>query len=289
MRIAAIVCVRNEQVHIARCLNDFVTDGIDVILIDNGSEDRTVDVARGFLGRGLLSIESLPWNGAFELGAQLALKKTIVAQLEHDWVIHADADEWMRPPAPETSLSAAIRRVDEEGFNCINFDEMVFVPWPEESFEDGNYVQRMTTYYFFEPRPLRLMRAWRRSIDADNTQSGGHTLRSGQLKASPESFVLRHYIALSLAHAVAKYVGRRFASDEIGRRWHLNRLGVTAANLVVVPSPYLKRLELWSSGSFDRSAPAKTHYWQWQDGETASIDRASRIPIPPDVGLHASE
>jgi glycosyltransferase involved in cell wall biosynthesis len=267
MRIAAIVCVRNEQLHIARCLNDFVSDGIDVVLIDNDSEDRTVDVAREFLGRGLLSIERQPWNGIFELNEQLALKQAIVAQLDHDWVIHADADEWMCPPAPDASLSEAIERVDKEGFNGINFDEMVFVPWPDEDFTDGDYIRKMTTYYFFEPLRQRLMRAWRRDIGADNTQSGGHGLSSERLNPSPTSFVLRHYIALSHAHAVAKYVGRRFAKGEIEQGWHRNRLSIAAADLVLTPSPYLKRLEHWSSGNFDRSAPAKTHYWRWQKPE----------------------
>jgi glycosyltransferase involved in cell wall biosynthesis len=265
MRIVAIVGVRNEQLHIKRCLEAFVRDGIDVILIDNDSEDRTIDIARDYLGRGLLSIRRQPWRGTFELSEQLALKKAIIDEIDHDWIIHADADEWLCPPPPETSLVTAIRRVDAAGFNCINFDEMVFVPATGEDFTHDDYVREMTTYYFFEPSSPRLMRAWRRDLNADGTDSGGHVIRAANLRLYPTNFLLRHYIVLSSAHAVAKYVARQYAAADLAKGWHRKRLAIAPAELCLTTSPYLKRLARWDSLDFDRSTPAPAHFWQWRE------------------------
>jgi hypothetical protein len=79
-------------------------------------------------------IERLPWTSIFALKEQLAAKARIAAALPHDWLLHVDADEWLQPPWPNTRLIDAIKRVDEMGFNCINFEEMTFVAWPEEDF-----------------------------------------------------------------------------------------------------------------------------------------------------------
>lgn len=263
MRIAAIVCARNEQHHIARCLDAFVRDGIDVVLIDHGSTDDTLAIARSCLGRGLLAIKSLPWHGTFALKEQLDLKEQITEEVDHDWIIHADADEWLCPPAPDTSLATAISCVDAAGFNSINFEEMVFVPWPQENFIGCDYIRQMTTYYYFAPSSMRLMRAWRRDLNAKNAHLAGHKLKAENLNCYPTPFILRHYIALSSAHAVAKYVGRRFSSDEIEKGWHHNRISIKPADLLLTPSPYLKQLAVWDSQEFDRSAPARKHYWQW--------------------------
>jgi glycosyltransferase involved in cell wall biosynthesis len=59
LRIVAPICARNEELHIARCLRDILSGGIEVILIDHESKVRTVEIARRYLGDGLLSIERL--------------------------------------------------------------------------------------------------------------------------------------------------------------------------------------------------------------------------------------
>jgi glycosyltransferase involved in cell wall biosynthesis len=264
IQILAVVCARNEELHIKRCLDAFVDDGIDVILIDNDSEDRTAVIARDYLGHGLLSIRRQPWRGAFDLSEQLALKKAVVENTDHDWIIHADADEWLRPCPNETSLANAIRQVDAEGFNCIDFDEMVFVPKAEDDFAHDGYVREMTTYYFFQPNHPRLMRAWRRDLDADNLSTGGHVIRAANIRLYPRNFILRHYIALSRAHAAKKYVGRRYADTDLAKGWHAKRRAIAAADLTLSQSPYLKQLPLWNSQYFDRSTPAPTHFWRWQ-------------------------
>lgn len=262
--IVAIIGTRNEELYIEHSIRGFVSDGIEVILIDNDSSDNTRRIAESFLGKGLLSIHHLPWDGFFSLDAQLALKTEIIADVRHDWIIHADSDEWLQPPPGYETLYDAIQDVSSSGANAINFNEFVFVPQQDDNFENTDFRKAMLAYYFFEPNRPRLVRAWRREIDASNAGSGGHLLEaSGRLKIFSEDFILRHYIALSYDHSVSKYVGRRFNEDEMKRGWHFNRVNISNADLILRPSGYLKTLHRWDDRRFDLSNPAPKHYWQW--------------------------
>ena len=263
MRVVALLCVRNEEGLIAHCLENWRISGCDVLLIDNDSEDRTVEIARGYLNRGLLSIERLPWTGCFQLREQLLMKRRLIQDLDHDWVIHADTDEWLCPPWPRTTLLSGIQHVDAEGFNCINFLEFVFPPWPDQDFTFAEYTHRMHTYYFFAPKHPNRMLAWRRDLDVDNVEGAGHTLAGHCIRLYRIDFIMRHYIALSLDHAIRKYVSRQFDAEELARGWARNRVNVTPDQLVLRPSSYLRQLDRWDTVDFDRSMPTVRHFWEW--------------------------
>lgn len=260
--VLAIVCVRNESLHIRRCLRDLCGAGIEVVLIDNDSTDDTLEAARPFLGRGLRAIERLPWRGVFSLSEQLALKASIAAGAPHDWIVHADADEWLTPPPGSGTLREAIAGADAAGYTCINFHEFAFVPLPGEDFTADEYAAHMRTYYFFEPFYPRLMRAWRRDAGLHYGDAGGHVL-AGNPRMFPVDFALRHYVMLSEAQGRVKYLGRRFAAEELAKGWHSNRTRISAENLWVADRPELRRLADPSSRTFDTSAPLRSHFWEW--------------------------
>jgi glycosyltransferase involved in cell wall biosynthesis len=284
MRIAVIIAARNEELHIGRCIEQWIADGCDVILIDHESSDQTVPIARAFLGKGLLSIAQLPWRGAFSLTEQLLLKKRIGEELDHDWLVHADADEWHCSPWGGT-FADGIRRAAEEGFNCIELDEFTFVPWPDENFAHTDYHRRMLTYYAFEPTTPYLMRAWRRDLDADNIERGGHLLTSNApISPHPTHFILRHYIALSLDHACHKYIDRPYNLDELADGWHGTHATVRRDDLRLRPSPYLRRLPRWDALDFDKSRPATEFFWEWKHrDEPTERDDHSQAGVTTDM------
>jgi glycosyltransferase involved in cell wall biosynthesis len=263
LRILAMVCVRNEQIHIRRCLSDLIRDGIDVALLDNGSTDATLSIAREFLGRGLVFIRHLPWTGALSMRAILEAKAEIAAATGYDWFIHADADEWFCSPWPEADLAAAVARVDHDGFNCINFTELTFVPVGDEDFEAEGYSARMTTYYFYQPRYPRLMRAWKAGEGLSNVDSGGHLITGREICLCPTDFYMRHYIVLSEGHAKRKYLNRNFAEEELARGWHADRVSIAPEKLRVPPAPVLRSLPHAASMEFDLSRPVAKHFWLW--------------------------
>jgi len=266
----AVLCVHNEEAHIRRAIGDFVEQGIEVAVIDHGSTDRTAEICAGFLGKGLLSVESMPWTGEFDLTAQLQAKRELVDRLGHDWVIHADADEWMHTGVQGESLLDGIRRVSTLGYNAVNFEEFVFLPEPGDREQRMDCRRELLNYYFFAPRERRLMRAWRRQNAFDNEASGGHFLAGADLRLAPESFVLRHYIVLSQEHAIRKYASRVFAGRDLEKGWHDNRRNLVAERLRLPDPAVLERLRDWRSVEFDRSRPKALHFWDWP-----LVDRSS--------------
>ncbi len=264
IRALAILCFRNERAHIRRCLCDLIASGLDVAAIDHDSSDGSHEVAVEFLGRGLVRLERMPWTGRFSLSEQLRAKRRVIAAAsDYDWIVHVDADEKLCAPRAGQSLLDGIGEADAGGATGVNFHEMVFVPLPGEDFLVEIDADRMRTYYFFQPRYPRLTRAWKRSADLDNSASGGHALAGANLRLHGQDFILRHYIALSEAHACAKYVGRAFADEDLSRGWHGNRLDIRADALRVKPCRFLKRLRQAGDVDFDLRDPSKTHFWQW--------------------------
>ena len=278
-RAVAILCVRNEELHIASALADLIGEGLEVVLIDHESTDRTVQIARGFMGRGLLSIERLEWTGRFSLTQQLEAKAQVIERLDHDWIVHVDADEWLSSPDEGQSLLDGLRAADAAGYNCVHFNEYVFVPRPGENLEGTDFRRAATRYYFFQPRYPFLVRAWKNHAGLENRAFGGHLL-SGDAHLYPRDFPMRHYIFLSEGDAERKYLDRLFDDAEIVRGWHWDKLKATKENLRFPSDDRTHELPHWSSKQFDASAPHKEHYWEW--AQPAAVARPRRV-----VFLHA--
>lgn len=259
----AIVAARNEAIHIDRLLSDLTADGLEVIVLDNGSTDGTREIAETYLSSGVIQIIDVPWNGAFSLSDQLRAKTAVVHASSHDWIVHVDADEWLQSPEQGQTLSDGLAAADAAGANCINFNEFVFVPMPGEDFFANDYTQRMQRYYFFQPGYPRLMRAWKRSAELSNLKTGGHRLSGPEVRLFDTDFILRHYIVLSQEHAVRKYVGRTFSEEDIARGWHGNRVNLEERQMSVFEDPALKTLEDAASKRFDLTYPVKKHFWDW--------------------------
>lgn len=261
MNVVALLTIRNEELYLERCLDHLISQGIKVFLTDNGSTDRSLDIAKKFLGRGVIRIDHLPYQGNFEWLKVLRNKERAAGAIEADWFIHHDADEIREAPAPYTSLLEGIQHADRKGYNAIDFDEFVFLPVNDrDDHESGDYVDQMKYYYFFRPQEFHRINAWKRtSKPLCLTCSGGHRVEFKNRKVFPVKFTLRHYIALSREHAIKKYSVSRvyspFETDVLG--WHGPRAGFLPKNLRL-PSP--DRLKIVGSGGhWDRSEPWTSH------------------------------
>lgn len=278
LKCVAILCVRNEELHIRRALDDLVGQGIDVAVIDHASTDRTREICLSFLGRGLVALENLDWDGTYDQTLQLSAKMALVDRLDHDWVIHADADEWMHTRIPGETLLDGIRRMDTD-YNAINFEEFVFLPPPDAIADSADCKHNLLDYYFFAPCANRLMRAWKRCARLSNVNSGGHILAGDEIRLAPENFVLRHYIVLSQEQAIAKYAQRVFAPADLQRGWHGNRLGLVPERLRLPKSEVLQRLPAWDSVELDRAQPKTRHFWDWTLQERGLQRRSGKLLV----------
>src|SRR5690606_19791317 len=75
---------RNEEAHLARCLQS-VRDLVDeIVLVDTGSTDRTVAIAEAFDAR----VFHVAWQDDFSLARNASLEEA-----RGDWILVLDADE----------------------------------------------------------------------------------------------------------------------------------------------------------------------------------------------------
>jgi len=264
LTICAIIAARNEAQYLRVLLPILASQGIDVAIIDNESTDGSQELYSQF-AQNIISVTSLSYKGYFSLSDQLATKNELLKSLiNYDWILHHDADEIMEHYKAGLTLRDAIEEANENGHNALNFDEFVFLPEPGNDYFNKNYYVDLLRYYFFEPHPNRLNRAWKRNAQLSNISSGGHILSGNALSISSPNHILRHYIVLSYDHAQLKYLNRSFDIVDLNIGWHGNRLDFNKNNLKLpINNNYIYKLSTYDQRNFCRANPTKKHFWEW--------------------------
>jgi hypothetical protein len=228
-RIIAIVAAYNESDVIGQVVRDLIDQGIQVYLLDDGSTDGTAAIVEPFLGRGVVGIERLrgglgPAPDAFEWERILMRKAQLAADLDAQWFVHHDADEFRESPWRGMPLIEAIRRVDALGFNAIDFDSLDF--WPtHDKLRPGDDVRDAFPFYSQAPYDRVQIRCWKKTgAVVDLASSGGHEAVFPGRKIFPMRFVLRHYPVRGQGHGERKVFRERrgrFLEQERRRGWHV--------------------------------------------------------------------
>jgi hypothetical protein len=243
--VVAIVAAYNEADIIEQVVADLIEQGVQVYFLDDGSTDGTVAAVERFLGRGLLAVEPLR-NGTnaddrFNWARILERKAAVAREVDADWFIHHDADEFRESLWRGVPLGEAIARVDAAGYNAIDFASLDF--WPtHDCFRPGDDVRAaFTRYAEREPYDRVQVRAWKRtSARVDLASSGGHDVQFPGRRVFPLRFISRHYPVRSQAHGTRKVLQERrdrFRDEERARGWHVQYDSVSdGASFVRDPS-----------------------------------------------------
>src|SRR5687768_16603509 len=238
MKIVAILASYNEQRFIGACLEHYLQQDINVYLLDNDSTDDTIAIAKKYLGRNLIGIERIPRHGMYQWQKILMRKEELADEIEADWLMHADPDEIRVAPNSTQTLAEAFAEVDKKGYNAVNFMEYTFLPVRESNDHDNAEFQKtMHWYYPFAQRYPHRLNAWKKQNrrwpgakaflrelvrnhrlppSVNLRDSGGHVIQFPGIKPYPVDFKLKHYIVLSLDHAIQKYVKKSYDPIETG-------------------------------------------------------------------------
>ena len=263
----AIVAVRDEERHIEELIRFLSQEGLDVVILDDGSIDGTVDVAEFMRGCGVIAVHRRPRANFFSMTDLLSWKAVVATELPHQWFLHVDADEWLQSPGQGERLVDFIARAEASGANCVNFQEFTFIPEPDVS-EAGPIREALLRYYHFAPSKVRLVRAFKRELIGKNIEGAGHLVVADNKRIFEECGFLRHYPVLGVSHLMFKYGHRVFDPTETAKGWHHNRLGLARYSLEIIDNGALRTLVDWKSKNFDQSVPTRYHFWQpeWADG-----------------------
>jgi len=109
VKLSAAMIVRDEEHHLEACLRS-IQDLVDeIVLVDTGSEDQSVAIARRFGAR----VFEFAWCDDFAAARNHGLERC-----RGDWILYIDADERARP-YPRTDLEPALSNPDNIGCSVL--------------------------------------------------------------------------------------------------------------------------------------------------------------------------
>ena len=175
-RLSAVLITGNEEKNLPAAL-DSVTFCDEVLVVDSGSTDGTLDVARD---RGARIVVSAPWPGF------VAQRTAATLLAQNDWVLALDADERVSPPLKEEIEELRRTGFPDSGYRIPRVAQYL-----------GKWI-RATDWY--PDRQLRLydrtMGGWQGDLVHESFRSRGNVrLLQGEI---------HHHPYRDIAHHVAK-------------------------------------------------------------------------------------
>lgn len=234
-RVTALLTFRNAARTLPLALGHLHALGCQVIAVDHGSTDESRAIAESFPETRLIDE---PWTGTFDLQRQLQQKARLIAEARSDWILHADADEFLAPPSGLT-LVDCLTRAEAAGHLAFDCDEQLFLPaFEDEEHAPEDFRETLTTWVWMRERDPK-QRVFRQTADLGLwLRTGGHTVTRDPARIATDRLILRHYPGLSLDDLRGQYLARVFARDDRARLWHSNRAAAQGFD-VVEPDPAL--------------------------------------------------
>jgi tetratricopeptide (TPR) repeat protein len=106
-KLSCCMIVKNEERFLRRCLQSVAPYVDEIVIVDTGSQDKTVEIAREFTDK----IYFHPWENDFSKH-----RNQSISYATGDWILQIDADEELAPGAGE-----AIRASIREAPSGVNF------------------------------------------------------------------------------------------------------------------------------------------------------------------------
>lgn len=98
MNLSICIITKNEEQNIDRCLKALAPYGLETIVVDTGSTDRTKQIAARYTDR----LYDFPWCDDFSAAKNFAIEKT-----SHSYVLILDSDEFVE----QLDLSALEKQI----------------------------------------------------------------------------------------------------------------------------------------------------------------------------------
>lgn len=105
-KLSVCLVVKNEEKHLLRCLKSIADIADEIVVVDTGSIDRTIEIVRQFSDK----VYSIKWRDNFSRARNYALGKAT-----GEWILFLDGDEELTADSTET-IREKLRKNDCEGY-----------------------------------------------------------------------------------------------------------------------------------------------------------------------------
>jgi len=199
--------VYNEQEIVGEVIEHLLSEGLDLVVLDNGSKDGSYEVCKKFAEKGLIVLEqysspSFNWPLVLRMLYDMALRKN------PDWLIRSSQDEFLESGISNVSLKEAIIKEDEKGCNLIQFDVFEFFMTDADNLQAKSTRERFP-YYSWQNEDQ--YRAWKYHPGIRVEDAGGHYPifpRHIKYKIANRKFVHRHYRYRNKQQAIKNHLDR---------------------------------------------------------------------------------
>jgi glycosyltransferase involved in cell wall biosynthesis len=190
--ISVAIIVKDGEKYIEECLQSLASFE-DVLLLDTGSTDRTMEIARRFQNVRIEERDFIGFGPTKNLASQLA---------NHDWILSVDSDEVVTP-----ELSSEI--------HSLSLDDNQVYRFSRHSFYRGKFIKGCGWY---PDKILRLYNKSRTSLN-DNQVHESVMVKEG-MSIVDLNGALKHYPYDSAGSLVAKlqFYSTLFAEQNRGKR-----------------------------------------------------------------------
>lgn len=199
--------VYNEDDIVYWSVRKYIKQGIDVLALDNHSNDSTANEA----ARAGATVETFGSEGHFSEVEMDNLVIRKASQSGYDWTIFAAADEVYCPPTADETYRTFVERADAAGANVINHYTHQYVP-TDETFVRGDYEQHFRHWLTEDDLGLvgyRQERTFKPRVGMYST-TFMHTVDFDGKVLFGEIGIRKHYPIRSTWHGMKKLFGERF-------------------------------------------------------------------------------
>lgn len=225
-KVLAVIHLYNEVDIIKKTTEYLLSEGIDVYLVDNWSEDGSFEVIQHLaeINPHRIFIERFPQKHKtdyYDWYHQLERTEQISKELNYDWFIHYDADEMRISPWTGVSLKDTIYRIDQLGFNLIENTVIEFKL--THTFCNSIFMEDVWFDFGHRKGHFEQIKSWKKDNSIDLKNSGGHKAVIDNPRIFPLKILNRHYPLRSVKQAEKKiFYDRkpRFLKEKKERGWH---------------------------------------------------------------------
>lgn len=222
MRVVGMLAVFNEADIIGQVIEHLISQGIELVILDNASSDGSYEISSGYLKKGLLTIEREA-TATYQWANMLQRLYSMALEQNPKWVLFSGADEFLESPYAELDLKNAIEREASKGYNLIQFNNFEFWPTEKDCENLDIDVRRRIKYYTYNDNFQ--FRCWQVLPGIRVANGGSHYPsfpRGKSVRISPTKFVMRHYKIRSYQQGIQKVFRDRlprFDLEEKRKGW----------------------------------------------------------------------